>query len=304
MSLNSDKDYGYAPHLALLFVQLCFGSAPIFGKFALQTFSPYTIVGFRVGGAALAFYLLQRFSGNLRLNNRQDYFYFAGFAFIGIVLNQLFYFKGLSLTSATNTALIAVMIPIFTILISTLIGNDFLSRQKILGTILAALGVTFLINPFKTEFTTTTVWGDLLILLNSFSYAFYVAVSKRFIIKYGALKSIAWLFIFGSVINVPLGLYYMKDITVTEISPFSLLMVLCLILFPTILAYFWNAWSLARVEPSIVAVYVYLQPLIGFFFAVIFLKEELSFRPVISAIFIFSGVFLVTRKSNTPVDET
>lgn len=294
----------FAPHLALLFVQLCFGSAPVFGKFALQAFSPYTIVGFRVGGAALAFYFLQRMRGSLKLDCRRDYFYFAGFAFIGIVCNQLFFFKGLSLTTATNTSLIAVTIPIFAILISTLIGNDSLSWRKILGIILAAFGVTVLINPFKTEFSTATITGDIFILLNSFSYAFYVAVSKRFINKYGALKSIAWLFIFASFINVPLGFYYFQQLDFTQVSWFSWLMAVCLVIFPTILAYFWNAWALARVEPSIVVVYVYLQPLIGFFSAVIFLGEHLTFRPIMSAMLIFIGVFLVTRKNNVTIHET
>ena len=296
MSLN--KDSSYAPHIALLFVQLFFGSAPVFGKFALQAFSPYSIVGFRVGGAALAFYFLQRFRGNLQLEDRKDYLYFAGFAFIGIVCNQLFYFKGLSLTSATNASLIAVMIPVFAILISAAIGNDYLSWRKFFGIVTAAFGVTILINPFKTEFSSDTLIGDILVLLNSFSYAFYVAVSKRFISKYGALKSIAWLFIFGSIINVPLGFYFFGQMDLSQVSAFSWLMILCLMIFPTILAYFWNAWALSKVEPSVVVVYVYLQPLIGFFSAVIFLGETLSFRPVISAMLIFIGVFLVTRQKS------
>lgn len=296
--MSEKKESGLAPHIALLAVQLFFGSAPVFGKFALQTFSPYTIVGFRVGGAALAFYFLQRFRGSISLDNRKDYFYFAIFALIGIVSNQLFYFKGLSLTTATNASLIAVMIPIFTIIISTIIGNDFLSVRKILGIIVAAFGVTILINPFKGDFSTTTLWGDLMILLNSLSYAFYVAVSKKFVNKYGALKSIAWLFIFGSIINVPLGFYFLQQMDLTQVSWFSWLMILCLMIFPTILAYFWNTWALSKVEPSVVVVYVYLQPLIGFFSAVIFLGEKLSFRPVISAMLIFIGVFLVTRQKS------
>lgn len=302
--MSENKDSVLAPHIALLAVQLFFGSAPVFGKFALQTFSPYTIVGFRVGGAALAFYFLQRLRGSISLDNRKDYVYFAIFALIGIVSNQLFYFKGLSLTTATNASLIAVMIPIFAIIISTIIGNDFLSVRKVLGIIVAALGVTVLINPFKGEFSTTTLWGDLMILLNSLSYAFYVAVSKKFVNKYGALKSIAWLFIFGSIINVPLGFYFLQQMDLTQVSWFSWLMILCLMIFPTILAYFWNTWALSKVEPSVVVVYVYLQPLIGFFSAVIFLGEHLSIRPVISAILIFIGVFLVTRKSNATIHET
>lgn len=302
--MSSKKDSAIAPHIALLAVQLFFGSAPVFGKFALQTFSPIAIVGFRVGGAALAFYFLQRFRGGLQLDCRKDYFYFAVFALIGIVSNQLFYFKGLSLTTATNASLIAVTIPIFTIFISTLLGNDFLSLKKIWGIIIAALGVLILINPFKSEFSGDTIWGDIMILLNSFAYAFYVAVSKNLVNKYGALKAIAWLFIFASAINVPLGFYYLQQMNLAEVSGFSWLMIICLMLFPTILAYFLNTWALGRVEPSVVVVYVYTQPLIGFCSAMIFLGEPFSFRPLVSAVLIFIGVFLVTRKSNLTIHET
>ena len=77
-----------------------------------------------------------------------------------------------------------------------------------------------------------------------------------------------------------------------------------IIVFPTILSYYLNAWALARVEPSIVAIYVYLQPLIGFFSAVIFLGEKLSFRPVAAMILIFIGVYLVIRRRRLNVAES
>src|SRR5437870_1072428 len=101
----------YAPHVALFAVQVFFGSATVLGKFALLAFPPNALVGFRVGGAALAFYTLQRFRGSLALDNSRDYLKFAVFALIGVALNQLFFFKGLSLTTAVNTSLIAVTIP-------------------------------------------------------------------------------------------------------------------------------------------------------------------------------------------------
>jgi drug/metabolite transporter (DMT)-like permease len=298
------KEKDVASHIALLFVQLCFGTAPVLGKFALQTFSPYSIVGFRVGGAAIAFYFLQRFSGNLRLERKKDYLYFALFALIGIVLNQLLFFKGLSLTTATNTSLIAVTIPIFTIGIGSLLGTDSFTWLKGAGISVAAIGVIILINPLNASFNADTTLGDICIILNSLAWAFYVAVSKKFLIKYGVLKSIAWLFIFASLLNVPIGLYFMRDLDVTAVKFSAWLFVAGIVLFPTILAYYTNAWALARVEPSIVTVYVYLQPLIGFFSAVIFLGEKISTRPIISALLIFTGVFLVTRKSNITIHET
>jgi drug/metabolite transporter (DMT)-like permease len=286
----------YSPHIALLLVQLMFGSAPVLGKAALQTFPSFAIVGFRVGGAALAFYFFQRFRGSLALDRRADYLYFAVFSLFGVVLNQLLFFKGLSLTTASNTSLLAVMIPVFTFLISAFIGIEKLTRRKILGIIIAGFGVVYLIDPTKASFSSATTQGDILIILNSLSYAIYVAISKNLISKYGALKSIAWLFLFGSIINVPVGFYSMQSVEISNVSTNAWLALGAIIIFPTILAYYWNAWALARVEPSVVAIYVYLQPLIGFFSAVVFLGETFSFRSILAMILIFIGVYLVIRR--------
>lgn len=278
-----------------------FGSAPILGKFALTTFPPLAIVGFRVAGAALAFYTLQKFRGNLRLDKRSHYFYFALFSFFGVIFNQLLFFKGLSLTTATNTSLLAVMIPVFAIIVSVIIKNDTLSWQKIVGIIVAAGGVVYLIDPTNASFSSATTQGDILIILNSMSYATYVAISKKLITHYGALKSIAWLFLFASVVNVPVGLFYLQTVELSEVAFASWAALAAIVIFPTILAYYWNTWALARVEPSVVAVYIYLQPLIGTFLAIFVLGEDWKPRIFVAMILIFAGVFLVTRKRQREV---
>ncbi|HEV8159310.1 MAG TPA: DMT family transporter [Pyrinomonadaceae bacterium] len=249
-----------------------------------------------MAGAALAFYFLQKFRGNLRLKRRSHYLYFALFSCLGVICNQLLFFKGLSLTTATNTSLLAVMIPIFAILVSVLIGNDKLSWQKIVGIVLAGCGVVYLIDPTNASFSSETTQGDILIILNCLSYGTYVAVSKKLITYYGALKSIAWLFLFASIVNVPIGLYSLQTVDVAQIGLSAWLRLAAIVLFPTIFAYYWNAWALARVEPSIVAVYIYLQPLIGTFLAIFVLGEAWKPRIFLAMALIFTGVFLVTRK--------
>src|ERR1700755_3658103 len=95
---NSLKENDVAPHLALIAVQLLFGSFPVVGKFALQTFPPLGIVAFRITGAALLLLLLQKMSGTLALERRSDYGRLAFYAVIGVLMNQVFYVTGLSLT--------------------------------------------------------------------------------------------------------------------------------------------------------------------------------------------------------------
>ena len=53
------RDRGIAPHLALIAVQLIFGTWPIVGKVALREISSSGIVSFRVVGAAMVFVLLR-----------------------------------------------------------------------------------------------------------------------------------------------------------------------------------------------------------------------------------------------------
>lgn len=296
-----EKRDSLAPHVALVVVQVFFGTSTALGKLALTAFPPFAIVGFRIGGAALAFTVLQRVRGTLALDESRDYLRFAVFSLFGISVNQLLFFSGLSLTSAANTSLIAVTIPIFTILVSCIAGTDRLDAAKGTGIGLAAAGIVYLIGPWKAGMGVNS--GDLLIVVNSLSYAVYVGFSKGLILRYGALKSIAWLFIFGAVIAVPAGGISLMSTDLSAVSTEAWLSVAGLVLFPTILAYYWNAWALARVQPSMVAVYIYLQPLIGFVSAVFFLGEKFTFHLLIAAAMVFTGVFLVTRRRDTSTPE-
>lgn len=281
---------------------MMFGSAPVVGKFALAAFPPNAIVGFRVGGAAIAFLLLQSLTGNLRLERTKDYFQIAGFSLIGVVFNQLLFFNGLKLTTATNTSLLAVLIPIFAVIVSVLFGFDRLNWVKILGIAAAAGGVIYLVNPANASFSANTFFGDLIIVANCLFYATYVALSKDVVERNGALKALTWLFCFGGLICIPVGLCSLSNVDFSLIESSAWRAILSLVIFQTITAYFLNAWALVRVPPSVVAVYIYLQPLIGFTFAVLFLDEHFSVRAVIAAVLIFSGVFLVTRRRKTNIE--
>ncbi len=246
---------------------------------------------------------MQRLTGNLRLARKGDYWRLAVYSLLGVVANQLLFVKGLSLTTATNTSLLAVTIPVFATLTSAIIGNERLNAKMIAGISLAAFGVIYLIDPTSASFSSETTQGDLMIVFNCLFYASYLAISQDTIRRNGALLSITWMFLFGSLICLPIGAFSLSAIDLNAVGWNTWLTVLYLILFPTIGAYYLNAWSLTRVAPSMVAVYAYLQPLIGFILAVLFLGEQFTFRFVIAGALIFAGVFLVTRKVNADQEE-
>ncbi len=297
----TERDESTAPYLALIGVQILFGSLAVIGKVVLAVIPPIALVGFRVGITALILSVVQIIRGRVWLKDRSDYLYLAGLSFVAVTLNQLLFITGLSLTKAANTSLLAVTIPIFTLAVGAIVATERLRKVKVLGIVLAAAGVIFLIDPRNASFSSQTTVGDALIILNSLSYGIYVATSKEIVTRNGAFRSIMWIFVFASIICVPLGAVSFASVDLTSITPAIWLLILYIAVVATALPYFLNAWALARVNPSTVAVFVYLQPLIGFSLAVVFLGEQIDFKFAIAAALIFAGVFLVIKKF-TPIE--
>jgi drug/metabolite transporter (DMT)-like permease len=278
-------------------VQLIFGSWPIAAKIALRALPSTGLVAFRIAGAGLAFLILQGVVGRVPIRDKQDYARIFLYSLLGVILNQLLFVKGLSMTTVINATLLGTTIPVFALLISILLGYDSFSLRRALGTLLAAAGVVYLVDPARASFSGETTLGNLLLVLNSICYGAYIAISKEVIKRYGALTVITWVFIFGSIVTVPIGALTTSREMVTGASVQVWLAVLYIILVPTVGAYYLNAWALARVAPSTVAVYIYLQPLIAFLLAPWILHESWTNRTWIATGLIFAGVAIVTRRS-------
>ncbi len=284
------KGAGAAPHLALIAVQVMFGTWPLVGKVALRAISSSGLVGLRVLGAAIVFVALR---GKLRELPRlpgRDLALLTLCSMLGVVVNQLLFVKGLSLTTVINATLLGTTIPVFTLIVSILFGYDRISLRRVIGILLAASGVVYLVDPWRAQFSPQTTSGNLLIVINSFCYGAYIAISKDLFKRYGALNVITWMFAIGCLVTVPL---------VSSAGIWIWVAVIYIIIIPTVAAYYLNAWALTRVAPTTVATYIYLQPLIAFGLAPLLLGEKLSPRILIACLLIFAGVGVVIRRARS-----
>jgi drug/metabolite transporter (DMT)-like permease len=288
-----------APHLALIAVQIMFGTWPIVGKIVLHTIPSAGLVGLRVAGASLAFMLIGGMTGGVGRIRKEDWPLLVVSSLLGLILNQWLFVRGLSLTTAINATLLSTTIPVFTLLVGMLLRTDRATLRRLVGIALAASGVIYLIGPTRSEFSSLTRAGDLLIVINSVCYGAYIAVSKDLVKRYSALTVITWTFIVACVATVPVGVFSLSRISLADITVGVWIKILFIILVPTVGAYYLNAWALARVPPSTVAVYIYLQPLIAFVLAPLVLGERLSWRAAIASLFIFAGVLVVTRRGRS-----
>ena len=282
------------PHLALIAVQILFGTWPLMGKIVLRSLTVTSLVACRLLGAAIAFSLLQRQLKPLLKMRRQDFALLILCAVTGVVGNQLLYVKALSLTTVINAALLTATIPVFTLFVSILVGYDQWSFKRLLGIVLAAAGVVYLINPARAELTAQTTLGNLLLISNAILYAVYIVLSKRLFDRYGALNVITWIFVVSAVIVAPFGFSSFGHENLGAIGGAVWLLVALIILLPTVGAYYLNAWALTQVSPGTVAMYIYLQPLIAFGFAPWLLGERWSSRTGVATALIFAGLGLVT----------
>ncbi|MGH9905472.1 MAG: DMT family transporter, partial [Pyrinomonadaceae bacterium] len=252
------------PHVALIAVQLMFGTWPILGKVVLRSMSSTTLVMFRVIGGAVALTLLRGSVARLFKLPKRDFAWLLLCSLLGVALNQLLFIKGLSLTTVINATVIGTTIPVFTLAVSIVLGYDRVTLRRALGIVLAACGVIYLVDPFRVDFSAQTNAGNLLIVINSLSYGAYIAISKDLFKRYGALNVITWLFCIASIVTLPFGLYSLRSENLQSMSAEVWLAVAYIIAVPTVAAYYLNAWALTRVPPSTVATYIYLQPLIAY----------------------------------------
>jgi drug/metabolite transporter (DMT)-like permease len=293
--MNQSRN-SYGPHVALLAVQVIFGTWPVMGKIALRAVPSTGLVAIRVGGAAVSFLLLLGLRGRLVKPARRDLARLALYSLLGVVLNQFLYVKGLSLSTAVNAAIINTTIPVFTLIVGALLGKERLTVRVAAGTLVAAAGVVYLIDPLRASLGGETMRGNLLLVANTSCYGAYLAISQDVFRRYGALTAMTWLFAMGSLAAVPFGGYHLAQTDFASVGLLIWLVLVYTVLVQTVGAYYLNAWALERVSPSTVAVYIYLQPLFAFVVAPLLLGagERPGLRHAVATLLIFAGVGVVT----------
>ena len=284
-------------YAALVAVQIFYGTLPVAGKVVLAHIPALALVGFRVGITALVLVTFQTIRGRIWLAEKGDYWRFAALCVFGVLLNQYLFIGGLALTRASNASILAVTIPVFTLLISVLFRYEKLYLLKVLGVALAAAGVIFLIDPRKASFESSTTQGDIMMVLNSLAFGIYVAISKDIISRNGPFRSMMWVFIFSSIVAVPVGALSLSTVDLAQVPTPVWALIAYIGVGATAAPYLLNAYAVTRVRPSTVAIFIYLQPIIGVVLAGIFLHEQMGPSFVVASLLVFAGLFLATRRN-------
>ena len=131
---------------------------------------------------------------------------------------------------------------------------------------------------------------------NAISYAFYILLAKRLTAKYHVFTLMKWLYFFGVLFITPFGIMQGLDFEFSTASTETLLNIGYVILFATFGTYMLNIIAIRTLKPSVVAVFVYLQPLLATLIAVGLDKDVITWQKSIAGFLIFLGVFLTGIK--------
>ena len=141
--------------------------------------------------------------------------------------------------------------------------------------------------------------GNFLFIVNSISYAYYLIIVKPMAEKYDLITLFKWLFLIGLIFNFPLGINQFLEVNWNNLPlQEAVLPMLYVVICTTFMTYFLNGFALTRLTSSEVAVFVYLQPIIGVAFALFSKSDRLSLTIIIASILIFTGLYLTTKKNN------
>jgi len=279
-------------YLALIVAQLAFGLFAIFGKWAFDDFSPEAIVGWRiVAGSAVLFSAVAWKLGRRALPSGRDLALLAVLGLLGVTINMGLFLEGLKRSTAINAGLIMPMIPVFTFGVAVLLRHERFCWSRGAGILLALSGTAALAFDRGAQLSSSTRTGNLMMVANAFCYSLFLVFSRPLVGKYGPLCVTAWVFVL-SLWTVPLFAGRVPWI-VAEASARSWASLAYIIVFPTIVAYFLNAYALARVAASTTAVFIFLQSLITVVAAVVMLDERAGAHTLACGALVFAGTALV-----------
>lgn len=284
----------------LILANVLWACSYVAAKFALRDISVNMMNALRmIISAVVLLPLLIVMRKELNLT-RRDLPQLALLAIIGFVVNKMLEFGGLSLTTASDVALLITSESIFTAALSWLLLRERFKPLTAIALLLGLLGVYLIVERsiipnIPPGGGALRILGDLMVVLALVFESFYTVRGKALLVKHPPLLITSVAIVGSTIFWVPLA---GGEILYSGWHPLSLaawLGVGWLAIMSTVVAYL--AWfkGLAEIDGSAAASTLFVQPLLGTVLAIILLRDQLLPTTIIGGILIVISVYLLSR---------
>ena len=300
-SLISEK---YKGHLALLVANVSWGLMAPFLKDLLNegVITPMALSGFRIIGGALLFWLVSLFvtnKGAVEKVERRDILPLIMASLLVIGLNQVLIILGMSYASPVDASVVCSLTPIFTLVFGAVLMSFAITWVKVLGVIAGFGGALLFIFAGEADAAinvSNPLLGNTLCLLAQVCGALYLVCFGKLIAKYSILTLMKWMFLISAIAILPLTLGDMLSVEWSSLSLSGYFDFAFILLFGTCLAYMLIPVAQRRVDPTVIAMYNYLQPIVAVVFSVLAGLAVLNSMNMLATLLVFVGVWLVNRE--------
>tara|TARA_B100001094_G_scaffold81706_1_gene77956 strand:+ start:1360 stop:2253 length:894 start_codon:yes stop_codon:yes gene_type:complete len=258
------------------------------------------LVLLRVLGATIMFWTISLFFKSKPIE-KKDRLTILKCGLFGMSINIAAFIAGLDYSTPVNSSILIIISPIFVVILSFFIFKNKINFIKILGIILGFIGAIILIltADSNSSIGRNIPLGNFLFIVNSISYAYYLIIVKPMAEKYDLITLFKWLFLIGLVFNFPLGINQFLDVDWQNLPLLQAILPMAFVVIcTTFMTYFLNGYALTKLTSTEVAVFMYLQPIIGVMFAIFTKSDTITLTIMIASMLIFSGVYLTTVLKN------
>lgn len=292
-SLVKDREAALT-EISLLLAVLFLGTNPVAVKVAVRDVPQLPFVSLRFVLAGLILLTLVLLLEEDR-PQRKDLLAMAGIGVVGVGLNNVAFTFGVSLTTASETALIYAAVPVWGMILGASLGLERPTPLAILGVALAFVGVGVIVYSSLGEGPSSFI-GDLLVVVATACWASYAVLSLPLLRRHTPLMIAAYTMLFGGLATLPVALPSFFDKSWEAVSSTAW----AATAYSTVLvaAYGFFAWQrgVSRIGANRVLVYQYLIVLIGVVAGVVLLSEDFTINKIIGGAVILLGVYLARRQ--------
>ena len=294
----------YEGHLALLVANVSWGLMAPFLKDLLNggIITPMALSGYRIIGGALLFWLIGMFvkpdKNACNSIERRDIVPLIIASLLVIGLNQVLIIVGMSLTSPVDASVVCSLTPIFTLIFGAILMGIAFTWNKALGVTIGLAGALIFVFTGQADAetcVTNPVLGDVACLMAQVFGALYLVCFTKLISKYSLITLMKWMFLISGIAVLPFSLPDMLAVDWSQVILMEYIDLTFIILFGTCLAYMLIPVAQRRVEPTVIAMYNYLQPVVAVVFSVIAGLATFSITNAIATAMVFVGVWIVNR---------
>lgn len=293
----------YNADVAMMYLMVIWGLHYIVVKDAVTYFDGLTFNAIRfVLGTIIMIPIGFRFRKILAVWEWRDLRYLVFITLCGSVLYQILFVTSLRYTTATNTALLGSTMPMWTAIISIILGTIILKRSLIIGLVMTLLGVVLVILSREGESLSIAhhdLIGDSLALAAAFVLGAFWIASKPLIDKYGSLSNAIykhWITAFGLVM---VSLPNLLKTSPSDIPPSIIPNILFSGLVASISGYLISNYAIGKMGAARTSTYNNFSPIIAAVAGILFLHEPLTAGILIGAALTLIGVAIVRRYMQT-----